>query len=102
MKQAVLQFRFFFTLFTYIFVYFYFACAGSVLAHRLLLVAAHQGLSYGSAEALEHTGSLAVAFGLSSLEACESLALRPGIGPALEGGFFTARASGKSPRLFVS
>ena len=49
------------TLFTYIFIYFYFACAGSVPAHRLSLVAAHQGFSYCSAQALEHTGSLVVA-----------------------------------------
>ena len=61
MKQSVLQLRLSLTLFTYMFIYFYFACAGSVPARRLSLVAAHQGFSYCTARALEHTGSLVVA-----------------------------------------
>ena len=44
------------TLFTYIFIYFYFACAGSVPAHRLSLAAAHQGFLR------QHTGSRAHGF----------------------------------------
>ena len=64
-----------------------------------LFVVAHSFCSSGM-WALEHVGSVVVAWGLSCLVACGILVPRPGIKstfPALEGRFLTTGLPGKSP-----